>query len=222
MKLFSFRNVSFQYPEGPYVLRDLSVDLDKGRFYILKGPSGSGKSTFLRLMNRLEDPCAGNLLFKGEDICTRDATELRRSILYIQQTPVVVKGSVRENLLLPFEFRANQGMKSPSEDYLKEMLSHFSLAEISPDADAQGLSVGQQQRICFIRGLLLKPEIILLDEPTSALDEASSRIVEQMAGQLATQKGATVVMVSHKSDAPDLHVLEHLYLENGSIVLGRR
>lgn len=222
MKLFSFRNVSFQYPEGPYVFRGLSVDLYTGRFYILKGPSGSGKSTFLRLMNRLEDPGAGNLLFNGEDICTKEPAELRRSILYIQQTPVVVKGSVRENLLLPFEFRANKAMKVPSENHLKEMLCHFSLEEVSPDSDAQGLSVGQQQRICFIRGLLLEPEIILLDEPTSALDEVSSRIVERMAGHLATQNGSTVVMVSHKSEAPDLDVLEYLYLENGSIIFGRR
>lgn len=198
-----FTNVSFRYPDGIELFNNLSFSLNTGEFYLIKGPSGTGKSTLLRLMNRLEEPSGGEIIFNGTPISDIPAPEFRRSVLYIQQTPVVTDGTVKENLLLPFRFKHNRTLAVPDDSKLFRLLEDFSLINISLDTTARNLSVGQQQRLCLIRGLLLSPEIILLDEPTSALDDESSRIVEKTAEKLSSLDGKTVVMVSHREFRPD-------------------
>ncbi|MBW1899753.1 MAG: ATP-binding cassette domain-containing protein, partial [Deltaproteobacteria bacterium] len=171
-------DVSFSYHGKQALFTNISITLKKGCFYLINGPSGEGKSSFLRLINRLEDPTKGQILFNGSPLSSYHPPLLRRHILYIQQTPSVIDGSIRENLLLPYTFKSNKDLAKPDDKILLTLLKDFRLDGIRLDDHAQNLSVGQLQRLCFIRGLLLSPELILLDEPTSALDDESSRIVE--------------------------------------------
>lgn len=201
--ILRFDHVGFVYPEGNPLFDDLCFELNEGGFYVVRGPSGSGKSTILRLLNRLENPSRGDIFFKDNPFSNLPTPELRRQILYIQQTPVVIDGTVKDNLLLPFTFKNNRTLPVPGDAQLKQTLSDFSLDQVSLDKSARNLSVGQQQRICLIRGLLLSPAVILLDEPTSALDDESSRIVEGMAETLCHDMGKTIVMVSHREFNPN-------------------
>jgi putative ABC transport system ATP-binding protein len=114
----------------------------------------------------------------------------------------VTSGTVRENLLLPFSFRANADLATPLDNLLGAQLEKFLLTDVDLQTDAKTLSVGQLQRLCLIRGLLLSPAVVLLDEPASALDETSRRIVEETAEQLCTKDGLTVIMVSHRNFEP--------------------
>jgi len=196
--IIEFQDVTFFYPEGRALFKALSMKFKPGGFYIIKGPSGVGKSSLLKLMNRIEDPSEGVVLFKDRPLASYPPQLLRRTVLYIQQTPIVVNGSVKENLLLPFTFKHNSELVRPDDDQLNEFLNAFYLDKISLSDHAQNLSVGQLQRICLIRGFLLSPEVILLDEPTSALDEESARIVESSTARLYLELGQTVIMVSHK------------------------
>ena len=183
----------------------------------MKGPSGAGKSTFLRLINRLEEPSRGKILFRGRPLSSYTPPELRRSILFLQQTPVVIDASVRDNLLLPFGFKNNCSLSRPDDEHLKGLLDEFLLKGVSLEGNARNLSVGQLQRLCLIRGLLLSPEILLLDEPTSALDEESSRVVESTAERLCRESGLTVVIVSHRSLTLSQTTPVFLELANGGI-----
>ncbi len=149
-------------------------------------------------MTRLEEPEGGEIFFRGKPLLSYYPPAIRRSILYIQQTPLAIDGSVRDNLVFPFSFKNNRHLAPPEDEKLLTFLDDFSLAGISLDTNAKKLSVGQLQRICFIRGLLLSPEIILLDEPTSALDDQSCRLVEDMVVRLCVEQGLTVIMASHK------------------------
>ena len=193
----AFEGVDFAYPNSEPLFQGLSLSLHPGRFHLLKGPSGTGKSTLLRLVNRLEEPTAGRIFFKGRPLADYSPPHLRRSILYIQQTPTVFDGSVRDNLLLPFTFRNNKDLARPGDERLESLMNDFLLAGLKLADNAQVLSVGQKQRLCFIRGLLLSPEVLLLDEPTSALDEESGRVVEEAAEDYC-DSGLTVLMISHK------------------------
>jgi putative ABC transport system ATP-binding protein len=214
-----FRNVSFGYAGSDPLFRDLCLDLEAGTFYRLKGASGAGKSTFLRLMSRLEEPLAGELFLRGRPFRDYPPALLRRRVLYVQQTPVVLDASIRDNLLLPFGFRANRDLPRPGDDTLVRSLFRFRLGEAGLERNARNLSVGQQQRLCLIRGLLLSPEVVLLDEPTSALDDESAAVVESAAEELAAEQGKTVVMAHHRSFAPRVVPPLTLTLSGGGVSL---
>jgi putative ABC transport system ATP-binding protein len=215
--LIEFSKVTFSFPGTKNLFQDLSLKLILGSFYLMRGPSGSGKSTFLRLINRLEEPSDGHLLFNGRQLASYSPPLLRRSILYIQQTPTAVDGTVRQNLLLAFSFKNNRDLTPPDDEALKAQLDNFLLDDIRLDTNAQTLSVGQLQRLCFIRGLLLEPKVLLLDEPASALDEESSRIVEETAERLCAESGLTVLMVSHRRFEPKKLKCSILQIANGRV-----
>lgn len=196
--LIELKQVQFSYSNDRPLFRDLSVKFKTGAFYLIQGPSGTGKSSLLKLLNRMHDPRGGELLFRGEPVKSYQPQLLRRQILYVHQTPVLINDSVKNNILLPFTFEANHALPKPDDEQIKNRLAEFQLEQIRLSDNALNLSVGQQQRLCFIRGLLLSPEVILLDEPTSALDETSSRIVDSSAARLCRESGQTVIMVNHK------------------------
>jgi len=200
--VIAFSKVTFSYAGGKALFQDLSLELAGGGFYLVRGPSGSGKSTFLRLINRLEEPSHGGLMFEGSPLTSYSPPLLRRKILYIQQTPTSVGKTVSDNLLLAFSFKNNRDLTPPDDNILRSRLDNFLLNDIHLDARASTLSVGQLQRLCFVRGLLLNPKVLLLDEPASALDEESARIVEETAERLCAESGLTVLMVSHRAFAP--------------------
>ncbi|MBF0552156.1 MAG: ATP-binding cassette domain-containing protein, partial [Deltaproteobacteria bacterium] len=116
---------------------------------------------------------------------------------YIQQTPVVGSGSVRDNLLLPFSFKINADLLRPADERLRSLLDEFHLSDIGLDDLASGMSVGQKQRLCLIRSMLLSPKVMLMDEPYSALDPASANIVWDMSRRLNRENGITILMVTH-------------------------
>ena len=202
--IIDFCRVSFAFSHEAPLFTGVTLTLRKGGLYLVQGPSGAGKSTFLRMINRLEEPFAGEILFKGRPLSSYSPPLLRRSVLYVQQTPTVIDASVRDNLLLPFSFKNNAHLEQPENERLKTLLSDFLLQGVGLGDNALTLSLGQLQRICFIRGLLLSPEVLLLDEPTSALDRESGQVVESMVERLNRESGLTVLTVTHKEPKPGL------------------
>ena len=215
--MIEFVNVTFSYPNGLTLFKELSMTFGQGTFSVIQGRSGEGKSSLLKLMNRPEDPQKGEVRFKGRALSSYEPQIVRASILYIHQTPVVISGTVKDNLMLPFTFKTNRKQVHPDEKTLVALMDEFHLDNVNLDGNAENLSVGQLQRICIIRGLLLSPEVILLDEPTSALDEESSRIVESSAVRLCREFGRTVIMVSHRKFDPEQITPVVFELANGRI-----
>jgi putative ABC transport system ATP-binding protein len=197
--IINFSNVTFGFSEQPPLFRKLSLSIEKGAFYLVKGPSGAGKTTFLRLMNRLEEPTSGEIRFKGKPLDAFPPPVLRRSLLYIQQTPTMVDASVEENLLLPFSFKNNLHLERPHPGKLEDLLKDVHLQEVGMNDHAMTLSVGQIQRLCLVRGLLLDPDVLLLDEPTSALDRESALAVTTLLERLNVESGLTVLAATHKT-----------------------
>lgn len=217
--LLRLEEVVYAHPGAAPLFSGVTLDIRPGSFWIVTGPSGSGKSTLLRLMNRLEEPQQGLLRYKGEDLRTMKPPELRKKLILVQQTPTLADASVADNLRLPFRFRANTAQgdpKPPHDSTLREHLSRFLLSDISLDRDAATLSVGQRQRLCLIRAVLLEPEALLLDEPTSALDAESRAVVEDQAERLCLEKGMAMVMVNHTDYTPRSLAANTLRLAGGA------
>jgi putative ABC transport system ATP-binding protein len=170
------------------VLNDITTAFRRGVVTAVVGPSGAGKSSLLRCLNRLEEPDRGRVTLDGTDIRSLEPTSLRRRVGMIFQTPVILEGGVRSNLLY--------GFPDQSEEQLSNALEAAGLPGAFLDRESSALSVGQAQRVCIARALVRDPEVILMDEPTSALDRDATARIESLLGSLLDRK-LTIVLVTH-------------------------
>ena len=189
---FEYRDVRVDGDSGPIVER-FSASIPAEGLTAMVGPSGSGKTTLLRLLNRLDDPDAGEVLYRGRDVRRYDVLDLRRRVQYVGQVPVTFPGAVGENLAVGL---------SDGELDIAELLSHVGLDPALSAREADRLSVGEAQRMCLARALARRPECLLLDEPTSALDVRAKSGIEALVRSLADE-GLTVVMVTHERRQAD-------------------
>jgi len=221
--------ITLCYPGKEPLFRDLDLEVGDGELVVIRGPSGSGKSSLLRLINRLQEPTSGRLLIDGEPAATLEVTRLRRRIATIQQTPVMIDGTVRDNLHLPFRFEAarHRGDSSagssparpdlPEDDTLRSELAAYHLDDVDLEHDATLLSVGQKQRLALIRALFVEPELILCDEPTSALDPASRQVVEAELERRHRELGQGIILVTHIDGELDRLATRSLVLADGEL-----
>lgn len=221
--LISAESLSFSYGVLA-VLREASFDVGEGEYILLRGESGCGKSTLLRLLAKLESASGGTLRFRGDDYVSIPATSLRRKVAYLQQLPVMIQGSIRENLLLSFRFaphdRSGTGSGLPTAEAPGELLARANLNGLDLDAPAGALSVGQKQRIAMLRLLLMNPDVLLLDEPTASLDAASAGIIHAWLRELHEDEGKTIVHVTHAERHAFSPSVRRWTMENGRITEG--
>ena len=177
---------------GKTVLRDVTARLPEGASCIA-GPSGSGKSSLLRLLNRLADPVAGTVRYRGADVREHDVLELRREVCLVPQLPALLEGTVEDNI----RFAADLADREPE---VHRLLGLAGLDASFAERDAAKLSVGEQQRAMLARALALEPRVLLLDEPTSALDEDKRGAVEATLLDLRERLGISTVLVTHDLD----------------------
>ena len=196
-KLIEVKNLSKEF-HGKEVLKNISLNINKGDVVCLIGPSGSGKSTFLRCLNKLEVADSGEILFEGVDICKKDVNiDLHRQKMgmVFQQFNLFPNMTVMENITLsPIKTKGES--KEVAEKRAHELLEKVGLPD-KADAYPQSLSGGQQQRIAIARGLAMEPDVLLFDEPTSALDPEMVGEVLAVMQELA-KSGMTMVIVTHE------------------------
>jgi putative ABC transport system ATP-binding protein len=210
---FSLRSVE-QERAGRVTLSGIDLDLPRREVVALVGPSGAGKTSLIRLLNRLDDPTRGTILFDGAAIGALPIRELRRRVGFVFQTPVMFGGTVGENLQTAATFAVND-RKLPDA---VEALRLAGLDESFLNRDAERLSGGEKQRVSLARALMTAPEVLLLDEPTSALDPEVAEQLMLTIRRLAENMGVTIVMVTHRlaeARSASTHVV---LLEAGRVV----
>jgi len=195
------------------VLHDVSFDVPNGEVTALVGPSGAGKSTLLRCLNRLLVPQAGTVALDGEDAAALEPCVLRRRVGLVGQTPVMLPGSVRENLAYAL------AGEPPAQERLVRVLADAGLDATFLDRPAAELSGGERARVALARALTREPELLLLDEPTAALDAAASKHIAATLRSLA-HAGLGIVVATH--DLPfAAAVADHVVaLRQGTAVVG--
>lgn len=209
--LFDLRDVSLSRA-GRRVLDGLTATIPEG-ISALVGPSGSGKSTVLRLLDRLADPDAGTVLYRGADVRDRDPLAHRREVGLVPQLPALLPGTVAENVA----FAAGIAGTDPD---LEGVLRAAGLAPDFADRPAGELSVGEKQRAMLARALAGEPRVLLLDEPTAALDASARDVVEEAIAGLSLARATSIVLVTHDPAQAERLAETVLRIEDGRAVAG--
>ena len=206
--LFECDHVSFRRG-GTVVLEELTFGISEGTTCIA-GPSGAGKSTLLRLFNRLADPGAGTVRYRGRDVREYDVVALRREVGLVPQLPALLDGAVEMNV----SFGARLAGKAAD---VPTALSLAGLDDTFADRPAGRLSVGEQQRVMLARALALQPKVLLLDEPTSALDERAKTAIEATLVDLRERLSMSFVFVTHERAQAERLADRIIWLDGGRL-----
>jgi ABC-type polar amino acid transport system ATPase subunit len=192
--MIEVRGLSHAYGDGTEALRDVNVEFPGGAVSAVLGESGSGKTTLLMALSRFLPVPAGRISYDGVDINDVPEAELRRKIgVVFQKLYLFPHLTVLENLALA-PVHAQGRPRAEAEAGARGMLDRLGIREVA-DSYPVRLSGGQAQRAAIARGLLLKPDYMLLDEPTSALD---ANTTDEFAAWLRELRGETnFIVVTH-------------------------
>ncbi|MEM3615877.1 MAG: ABC transporter ATP-binding protein [Candidatus Methanomethylicia archaeon] len=192
-----FRNIVFGYKDTP-VLKDLSFKVDQGEFVAIVGPTGAGKTTIINLLLRFYEPWSGEILIDDININRYKLDTLRSSIIMIPQEPLLISGTVLDNILL-----ANPNVTRKDVENAIKMLGLEEIVTSLPKGldtpvleGGKNLSVGQRQTVSFLRVFIAKPSIIILDEATSSIDPYTEAKLQEALEKLV--KGKTTIVIAHR------------------------
>ena len=215
MEILSVKNINYFYQDGEdirTILKDLSVDFEKGKFYTILGPSGSGKTTFLSLISALDVPKSGQILFKGQDIKEIGYEKYRRNAISIifQSYNLVPYLTAVENVMIPMAITEN-AIPKEQKQVAYNLLDYIGITRTKADRLVNKLSGGEQQRVAIARSLASNVDIIFADEPTGNLDESLERDMIEIFADLAHRHDKCVIMVTHtKEIAEQSDIAYHL------------
>lgn len=177
--------------EGRSVLDIERLDIARGEVLGIVGPSGAGKSTLLRLLNFLETPSSGTLVYQDQVTDSKMPIRTRRQVTTVFQRPVLLRAPVRDNVAYGLQLRGER-----SDGCVADMIARVGLADLTR-APAHKLSGGEMQRVALARALVIEPKVLLLDEPTANLDPYNVGLIEEIVAQNNRERGTTVVLVTH-------------------------
>lgn len=199
------------YDNGTRALQPVDLRIGEGEFITLLGPSGCGKSTLLKIVAGLEQPSDGKLLLWRKP--PEKFANSERSLSFVfQESTLMVWHTVRKNVRLPLEL---EGVPSKEADERVDQALKLVGLERFADSLPKELSGGMQMRVSIARGLVVKPDLLLMDEPFGALDEITRFKLDSELLQLWKERGLTVMFVTHS-------IHEAVFLSQRVIVMAAR
>jgi phosphate transport system ATP-binding protein len=197
------RDLNFYY--GKFQgLKQVSLDIARGKVTAFIGPSGCGKSTLLRTFNRMYDlypgqRAEGEILLNGHNVLSKqqDVNLLRAKVGMVFQKPTPFPMTIFENVAFGVRLYENLNARDMADRVEWSLRKAALWDEVKDKLQQSGLSLsgGQQQRLCIARTVAVRPDVVLLDEPTSALDPISTAKVEELIAELKSEY--TIAIVTH-------------------------
>ncbi|CAH2096061.1 unnamed protein product [Euphydryas editha] len=198
----SLQNVQFKYPTRPLiqVLKNFNLEIESGKTIALVGASGCGKSTIIQLLERYYDPDEGIVAQNGIPLPKLRLVDVRQSIGFVQQEPILFDRTIRENIAYgdnSKEFNMDDIIAAAKQANIHNFVVSLPMGyDTNIGSKGTQLSGGQKQRVAIARALIRRPKMLLLDEATSALDTESEKVVQEALD--AAKAGRTCVMIAHR------------------------
>ena len=178
------------------ILDSVDLRIHRGEIFTIIGPSGSGKTTLLRLIDLLDTPTTGTIIFDGIDTSASNTVRLsiRRRMGMVFQKPAVLNTTVAENVAFGLKFRGVE--KSEIDSRVPEALDIVGLLHLT-DRRAFTLSGGEMQRVAIARALVTRPDVLILDEPTANLDPVNTELIENLILLVHREFQTTIILSTH-------------------------
>ncbi len=215
--MIEYRSIGKTFADGTEAVEDFSLVLPSQTTTVFVGSSGCGKTTLLRMVNRMIEPTAGQILIDDVDIATRNPVQLRRSIGYVMQhAGLLPHRKVIDNVGAVLRLNGVDRKEARERSYavLETVGLDASVAMRYPSQ----LSGGQQQRVGVARGLVANPNILLMDEPFGAVDPIVRDELQQELIRLQQELDKTIVFVTHDIDEAFLLGDQVVILKQGGLV----
>lgn len=189
--IYLLEKVQHSY-NGRTILDIPQLSIRQGEILAIIGPSGAGKSTLLRLLNFLEQPTRGQIIFDGQPITADLPLAQRRRVTTVFQQPLLLKRTVLANLRYGLALRGEK----LEQETAGRILQQLGLTPLA-NQPARKLSAGEAQRVALARALLIRLDVLLLDEPTANLDPNNVSLIESIIRQENDSQQTTTVLVTH-------------------------
>ena len=213
--MYKLENVSKKY-RGKFAVENLSFSVASGSITGIVGKSGSGKTTLLKLLNFIEKPTEGKIIFDEQEINKLSKKVIRkykeRIGMVFQHYNLLNNLNVYQNIALPLKI-----INAENEDRVKELIQFVGLEDKMNDYPSK-LSGGEKQRVAVARSLVRNPDILLCDEATSSLDENNTEEIIKMLKKINKEYSITIIFVTHELSVVKQLCEEVFVMEDGQLL----
>ncbi|MDD3126787.1 MAG: ABC transporter ATP-binding protein [Candidatus Izemoplasmatales bacterium] len=218
MSILTLKNISYHYSGSKKrVLKNISMEFEPGKVYVIMGKSGAGKSTILSLVSGLDVCTEGKIEYAGTDMKSIDRDQYRSKNIGVifQGYNLLTNATALENIVLSMNISGSK--EKDKKKYAYDLLERVGIDKETADRKVLKLSGGEQQRIGIARAISHNPDIIIADEPTGNLDNDTEKNIMEILCALAHKENKCVIAVTHSKDVSK-YADEVWGLNSGSMV----
>ena len=210
------KNLSYRYKGCPEVLRDVSFDIEPGKFLAILGNNGVGKSTLLKCFNHILRPDSGQVMLDGENLLTQPGREVAKQVAFVSQSVPNAQMTVHDVVMLGRRPYMKWGFTENDHNIVHDAMHRLDVEDMRGRFLDQ-LSGGEKQKVMLARALAQQPKVLLLDEPTSALDIQNQYGVLKMVRDICHNDNMIAVVVIHDLNLALRFCDRFLLLKDGQV-----